>query len=78
MDINELRRAHRARPFQRFWLCLADGREIRVAHPELLMVSWEGRSVGVSIPREGFELIDVPLITGVSFRRRKRGRAQPA
>ncbi len=72
MSINELRLAHQARPFRPFWLCLADGREIRVAHPEFLAVSWNGRSLAVTVQREGFEIVDVPLVTGISFRRHQR------
>ncbi len=72
MSINELRRAHRAKPFRRFRLHLADGREIPVTHPENLMVTTDGRCVAVYLPREGTEIIDVPLLTAIDFRRRQR------
>ena len=73
MNINELRRAHQARPFWRFLVHLADGREILVTHPENLMVTSDGRGVAIYVPREGTEIVDAPLITAIDFRRRKRG-----
>ncbi len=72
MSIDEIRGAHRARPFRPFWICLADGREIRVPHPEFLAMGDSPRTVIVALPRRGFEIIDVHLITGISFRRRQR------
>jgi len=72
MSIVEIRRVHRARPFRPFWICLADGREIRVAHPEFLMVVPDMRTLVVGVPRVGLEIIDAPLVTGISYRRQKR------
>jgi hypothetical protein len=74
MNVNELRRAHLARPFRPFRLHLADGRELPVDHPENLMVSSDGRSVAVYIPGEGTEIVDVPLMTGLNYRRRRPAR----
>jgi intein/homing endonuclease len=71
MNVNELRRAHRARPFRAFRLRLADGREIPLTHPENLMVSSDGRCVAVYVPREGTEILDLPLVTAIDFRRKR-------
>lgn len=71
MKASELRRAHRARPFRPFRLHLADGREIPVTHPENLMVSSDGRCVAVYVPREGTEILDLPLMTALDFRRKR-------
>ncbi len=71
MNVNELRRAHRARPFRSFRLRLADGHEIRVTHPENLMVSSDGLFVAVYVPGEGSEILDVPLMTAIDFRRKR-------
>ncbi len=69
MNVDVLRRVHRARPFRPFRLHLVDGREVSVTHPENLIVTSDGRSVAVYVPREGTEIIDVPLLTAVDFRR---------
>jgi intein/homing endonuclease len=74
MNVTEIRRARAARPFRRFRLHLADGRELPVTHPENLMVTSDGRSIAVYIPGEGTEILDVPLLTRLDFRRRKPGR----
>jgi intein/homing endonuclease len=71
MTVNELRRAHQARPFRRFKLRLADGREIPVTHHENLMVSSDGRFVAVYVPGEGVEILDLPLMTAIDFRRKR-------
>jgi len=72
MNADELRRAHRARPFRSFRLHLADGREIPVTHPENLMVTSDGRSAAVYVPREGIEILDLPLMTALDFRRKRQ------
>jgi hypothetical protein len=76
MASNELRKAYRARPFRPFRVHLADGREIPVTHPELLALSPDGRTAAVFVPGEGFEILDVPLVTGISVKR--GGRSQGA
>jgi hypothetical protein len=73
MNLNLIRRAYRARPFRPFWLHLADGREIRVTHPENMLLVSDGRSVIVDVPREGVEWIDIPLLTALEYRRKKAG-----
>ena len=73
MKVSELRRAHQARPFRPFRVHLADGREIRVTHPENLMVSSDGRCAAIYVPGEGTEILDMPLMTAIDFRRRRRG-----
>ena len=71
MNAEKIRETLRARPFRRFYLCLADGRQIRVIHPELVALSASGRSATVFGPRDELEIVDVPLVTGVSFRKPK-------
>jgi len=73
MKADHLRSASRARPFRPFRIHLADGREIPVGHPENVTVTSDDRCVFVYVPGEGFELLDVPLVTGIDYRRRKRG-----
>lgn len=38
MTIEQLRAAVRAEPFQPFNICLADGRQMHVPHPEFIFV----------------------------------------
>lgn len=73
MDADKVRKAMRARPFRPFYLRLADGREIRVGHPENIMVTSDGRCVTVYTPGDGFEILDLPLTTAIDFRRKRRG-----
>lgn len=39
MDLNSIRNALRAQPFQPFDLCLADGRRVAVTHPEFVAMT---------------------------------------
>ena len=73
MNVNELRRAHQARPFRPFWLHLADVRKLRVAHPENMMVIAEERTVVVAVPRTGFEFIKLQLLTAIEYRKKRAG-----
>jgi len=78
MTIEQLRKMHEARPFQPFRIHMADGRHLDVVHPEFLAHTPSGRTVMVATPDEGFEIIDLLLVTslepisdGVKRRRRK-------
>jgi len=65
MTIEQLRRFHLARPFQPFEIYLADGRQIRVDHPEVLASSPTSRTVAVFSEPEAAEIIDLPLVTSI-------------
>ncbi len=65
MQIKELQSIYRARPFRPFRVHLADGREIRVDHPELIALSPTGRSAVVYGKDGAFEVIDVLLVTSL-------------
>ena len=66
MTIEQLREFHRARPFIPFDLHLADGRTITVEHPELLMQTISGRTIGVARPDDVIEMIDLLLVVSIS------------
>jgi hypothetical protein len=70
VTIDELRKAYAARPFRPFVLHLADGREIRVRHPEFLAMAPTGRIISVT-EGEGFHVIDMFLVTDLEFRGRE-------
>jgi hypothetical protein len=74
VTIASLRDVHRARPFRPFILRLADGRSIRVDHPELMAFLGAGRTIAVSYPEsDHFELIDLLLVNSVEVGRPRRG-----
>ena len=73
MKAELLRNAIRARPFRPFRLHLADGREVPVGHPENATVTSDDLCVFVYVPGEAFEFLDVPLVTGIEYRRKRRG-----
>ncbi len=79
MTIDQLREARQARPFQPFTSCLADGREIKVSHPEFLLAPpGASRTFVVATSSETYKVIDLLLVTSLDFdgdgkgRRRKR------
>ena len=67
MTIEQLHRAHTARPFQPFTLHCADGRQIQVPHPEFLAASPSARTIGVTDAAGVFEIIDLLLVTSIEF-----------
>jgi len=73
VTLKDLRDVMHARPFRQFWLCLADGRELHVAHPDFIAVSPTGRVVTVHSPdpvEGGIEIADLLLATRITFRKR--------
>jgi hypothetical protein len=73
MRIDELKRAKDERPFRPFLIRMADGREIPVRHPNA--VAWDDPRVAICATREGWEVIDVALITSLAMR--NEGDAEP-
>jgi hypothetical protein len=73
MTGEKLRRIQKARPFRPFVLHLADGREVRVRHPELLMLDPTGRIAVVFYPDGDLHIVDIPLVTEILFKRGARG-----
>ena len=62
----EIRRAWRRQPFEPFVLFMADGRSFPIAHPELIFVTRNGRSV-VFEDTDGFvEILATALITSIA------------
>jgi hypothetical protein len=64
MTINSLRDMIHAVPFQPFTIRLADGRSVRVPHPDFIAVIGGGRTVFVASPVEDqFTIVDLLLVT---------------
>ncbi|MCE9527796.1 MAG: hypothetical protein K8R36_17270 [Planctomycetales bacterium] len=68
MTSQQLRNMHQARPFKPFDIHLADGRSIPVEHPELLVVTSGGRTIGVAVEDDAIEVIDLLLVTSLKPR----------
>lgn len=68
MTVKEVRNLYEARPFKPFILHLADGRAIPVEHPELMLPAPSGRTIFVYQPDDSFNIIDLPLVTGIEIK----------
>jgi hypothetical protein len=77
MTVEQMKRAHEARPFRPFTVHLADGRSLRVRHPELLAFSVSGRTISVAAPDDAFEIVDLLLVVSIDFSR-KGSNGRPA
>lgn len=79
MDIEALRDVRNNKPFVPFTLHLADGRQVRVPHPELILIPpTNARIVAVSSSAGRIRLIDLLLVVEIELedtkgRRRNAG-----
>ena len=66
MDVDTLREHYRERPFQPFRIHMSDGRQVRVDHPELMMLTPGGTAIVYE--RDGkYHWLAIDLITGVEL-----------
>jgi len=65
MQMKELQHAYNTQPFEPFVIHIADGRKVRVDHPDFMALSSAGRSTVVYDKTGGFEIIDVLLISSL-------------
>ncbi len=63
MTIEQLRQVLHAAPFRPFTIHLADGRQIRVPHPDFVAQSHTGRTIIVTHEDDTFSIIDLLLVT---------------
>jgi hypothetical protein len=63
MTTEQIRKFHQARPFLPFEIYLADGRSVKVNHPEMLALG--GRTIAVFDEPEAAEIIDLLLVTSL-------------
>jgi len=75
MTIESLPRARGSAPFRPFALKLADGRSLPVPHPEHLAFNPKGRTAVVMDDRDGFEVVDLPLVVSLSFEGQAAGKS---
>lgn len=83
MTMEQLRKAVHADPFQPFTICLADGRQFRVNHPELVLAPRDANRTFVVAQRgEDYSVLDLLLVTSLDLikpakRHRKGGNGKP-
>jgi hypothetical protein len=65
MTTQQLKSMLAVQPFQPFDIYMADGRAIPVRHPELVLVTPGGRTIGVSVHPDAIEIIDLLLVTSL-------------
>jgi hypothetical protein len=65
MTTQQLHAMLRAVPFQPFDIHLADGRAVPVRHPELVLVTPGGRTIGVASMDDAIEILDLLLVTSL-------------
>lgn len=69
MTLERLKEVHQARPFKPFRLHLADGRTLRIAHPESLAYSpTGGRTAAYVAPDESTHFVDLLLVSRIEVR----------
>jgi hypothetical protein len=78
MTTDRLKTLWKAEPFHPFTIHLADGRDIRVRHPELMTASPSGRTIVVFQPDNSMNIFDLLLVTDFEVNphghKRSRGR----
>jgi hypothetical protein len=82
MTTDQLQNVWKAQPFRPFVIHLADGRQVKVVHPDFLSRSPSGRSIIVYQRDDSFNVIDLLLVTdlevGSNGQGRRRGRGRRA
>jgi hypothetical protein len=63
MTTEQLRTAHRSKPFRPFNIRMADGRTFSIPHPDFLSVSPVGRTVVIYHPDDSASIVDLLLMT---------------
>ena len=74
MTIEQIRKAHQAKPFKPFTLRTGGGREYHVPHPEFMFITPPGRTIIVVDPDGAAELLDLLLVESLHFNNGRRGR----
>lgn len=67
MTTEQLRNAHKARPFQPFTLRMADGRTFFIPHQDFMLVSPSGRTAVVYNEDDSASIVDLLLMTEIEF-----------
>lgn len=65
MTIRDIRKLYEAHPFRPFDIYMADGRKVRVKHPEFMATAPAARTVVVYQADGSFDIIDLLLVTAL-------------
>ena len=65
MRLEQLLEVVHATPFRPFNIHMADGRVLQVRHPDFISRSESGRTVIVNRADDGFDILDIMLMTGL-------------
>jgi hypothetical protein len=65
MTTQQLREMLQAQPFQPFDIHMADGRSFPVRHPELVIITPGGRTIGVAVHDDAIAIVDLLLVTSL-------------
>jgi len=65
MTIERLRSIHQTRPFRPFVMHLADGKTVRVTHPETLAYTPSGRTIFLAKPDDSIHHIDLLMVVRI-------------
>ena len=76
MNVERIRRALRAAPFEPFLLRTSDGREYPVKHPEFLAIMPSGRAVIVTHSEDLWDVLDLLHISSLRFGNGRSSRSQ--
>lgn len=79
MTIQDIRKLYEAHPFRPFDIHMADGRKVRVEHPEFMATAPAARTVVVYQADGSFDIVDLLLVTALKVqtngKARKRSRS---
>ena len=76
MNVKSIREICEERPFRPFTVHLADGRNIPVVHPEMVLYPPSGQEVIIYQPDDSFDFIDVFQITSLKLRKKSPSKSQ--
>ena len=77
MTTNEIRKLHEASPFRPFLIHIADGRKVRVAHPDFMATAPAARTVVVYQPDGSFEIVELLLVTALKVQANGAAKKRP-
>jgi hypothetical protein len=72
MKIDRIKQAKDRRPFRPFEIRMSDGAKVTVNHPDSLAWDEETRTA-VCLSADGFDIIDVDLVTSLGWPRKRKG-----
>ena len=70
MEIEKIREVLHARPFQAFWIHLADGGRVPVEHEDFVALDPAGREMIVYLKNSSHQIMDVMLVTRLEVKAR--------